>query len=66
MNVYGKEDTLFTIQIDFELAERFDMSYVDADGNKKDRLSYIAVQSAATKGRLRCSLKSITERSPHG
>ena len=35
VNVYGKEDTLFTIQIDFELAERFDMSYVDADGNKK-------------------------------
>lgn len=35
VNVYGKEDTLFTIQIDFELAERFDMCYIDADGNKK-------------------------------
>ena len=34
-NVYGKEDTLFTIQIDFQLAERFGMTYVDADGAKK-------------------------------
>ena len=34
-NVHGKEDTLITIQIDFGLAERFDMSYVDADGAKK-------------------------------
>ena len=25
-NVHGKEDTLFTVQIDFALAERFDMS----------------------------------------
>ena len=34
-NVHGKEDTLFTIQIDFALAERFDMSYVDKNGDKK-------------------------------
>ena len=34
-NVYGKEDTLITIQIDFQLAERFGMVYVDADGQKK-------------------------------
>jgi threonyl-tRNA synthetase len=34
-NVFGKEDTLFTVQIDFALAERFDMTYVDADGQKK-------------------------------
>ena len=34
-NVFGKEDTLFTIQIDFALAERFDMTYVDKDGEKK-------------------------------
>lgn len=34
-NVHGKEDTLFTVQIDFALAERFDMSYVDKDGEKK-------------------------------
>ena len=34
-NVHGKEDTLITIQIDFQLAERFGMEYVDADGQKK-------------------------------
>ncbi len=34
-NVHGKEDTLFTVQIDFALAERFDMSYVDKDNIKK-------------------------------
>ncbi|MDO5602032.1 MAG: threonine--tRNA ligase [Oscillospiraceae bacterium] len=34
-NVYGKEDTLITIQIDMLLAEKFGMEYVDADGQKK-------------------------------
>ncbi|MDR3216048.1 MAG: threonine--tRNA ligase [Clostridiaceae bacterium] len=34
VNVHGKEDTLFTIQIDFSLAERFDMSYIDESGEK--------------------------------
>ncbi len=34
-NVFGKEDTLITIQIDMLLAEKFGMEYVDADGQKK-------------------------------
>ncbi len=34
-NVYGKEDTLVTIQIDMLLAERFGMEYVDVDGTKR-------------------------------
>jgi threonyl-tRNA synthetase len=34
-NVYGKEDTLVTIQIDFQLAKRFEMVYTDSDGEKK-------------------------------
>ena len=34
-NVHGKEDTLITIQVDFQLAERFEMEYTDADGQKK-------------------------------
>lgn len=34
-NVFGKEDTLFTVQIDFALADRFGMIYVDKDGEKK-------------------------------
>ncbi|MDR0382229.1 MAG: threonine--tRNA ligase [Oscillospiraceae bacterium] len=34
-NVHGKEDTLITIQIDFQLAERFGMEYTDSDGVKR-------------------------------
>lgn len=34
-NVWGKEDTLITIQIDQLLAEKFGMEYVDKDGTKK-------------------------------
>ena len=34
-NVFGKEDTLVTIQIDMLLAQRFGMEYVDVDGTKK-------------------------------
>lgn len=34
-NVFGKEDTLITIQIDQLLAEQFDMYYIDKDGQKK-------------------------------
>ena len=35
-NVYGKEDTLITIQVDQMLAEKFSMEYVDKDGTKKN------------------------------
>ena len=35
-NVYGKEDTLITIQIDQMLSEKFGMEYVDKDGAKKN------------------------------
>lgn len=34
-NVYGKEDTMITIQLDMFLSERFDMYYIDKDGEKK-------------------------------
>ncbi len=34
-NVFGKEDTIVTIQVDQLLAEQFDMEYTDADGQKK-------------------------------
>lgn len=34
-NVYGKEDTLITIQIDMLLAKKFGMEYVDSDGAMK-------------------------------
>ena len=35
-NVFGKEDTLITIQIDQMLAEKFGMEYIDKDGTKKN------------------------------
>lgn len=34
-NVHGKEDTIITVQIDFALAQRLSMTYVDRDGEKK-------------------------------
>ena len=37
-NVHGKEDTLFTVQIDFALAGRLNMTYIDKDGEKKTPL----------------------------
>lgn len=33
-NVWGKEDTIITVQVDFQLAEQFDMYYIDKDGKK--------------------------------
>ena len=35
-NVFGKEDTLITIQVDQLLAEKFGMEYTDKDGSKKN------------------------------
>ena len=34
-NVHGKEDTIITVQLDFSLAERFNMTYTDKDNTKK-------------------------------
>ena len=34
-NIFGKEDTLITIQIDFALPEKFDLTYVDENNEKK-------------------------------
>lgn len=33
-NVYGKEDTMITIQLDCAIAENFDMTYIDQNGDK--------------------------------
>ena len=35
-NVFGKEDTIVTIQIDMLLAQKFGMEYTDSDGQKKN------------------------------
>ncbi len=34
-NVHGKEDTMITVQIDFALPERFDMTFIDKDNQKR-------------------------------
>ncbi len=34
-NVYGKEDTLITIQLDFAASRSFDMTYIDENGEKQ-------------------------------
>ena len=34
-DVYGKEDTLITVQIDFALPDKFDLSYTDKNGKEK-------------------------------
>ncbi|MBP7175677.1 MAG: threonine--tRNA ligase [Thermoclostridium sp.] len=34
-NVHGKEDTMITVQIDFSLPDRFDMTFIDKDNQKK-------------------------------
>ncbi|MGL5416123.1 MAG: threonine--tRNA ligase [Clostridium sp.] len=43
-NVHGKEDTIITVQIDFALAERFGMTYIDKNGDKQ--LPYIIHRSS--------------------
>jgi threonyl-tRNA synthetase len=35
VNVFGKEDSVSTIQVDFNLPERFDLSYIDEKGEKQ-------------------------------
>ena len=34
-NVYGKEDTIITIQLDFAAGKSFDMTYIDENGDKQ-------------------------------
>ena len=35
VNVYGKEDSIATIQVDFNLPERFELEFVDSDNSEK-------------------------------
>jgi len=38
INVFGKEDSVSTIQLDFNLPEKFDITYIDSDGEEKQPL----------------------------
>jgi threonyl-tRNA synthetase len=35
VNVFGKEDSISTIQLDFNLPEKFEITYIDQDGKEK-------------------------------
>jgi len=35
VNVFGKEDSISTIQLDFNLPEKFGITYIDSDGQEK-------------------------------
>ena len=50
-DIYDKEDTLLTIQIDFALPERYDMTYKDKD-NKDKRPMIIHRSSTGTTERM--------------
>lgn len=65
-NVYGKEDTLITIQIDQMLAEQFGMVYTDKDGKQKTPCIIHRTSIAATSVPSRCSSKSTQVRSRCG
>ncbi|MEK6842557.1 MAG: threonine--tRNA ligase, partial [Nanoarchaeota archaeon] len=59
-DVYGKEDTLFTIQIDFALPEKFDLTYMDENG-KKQKAMVIHRSSTGTTERAIAHILELTQ-----
>lgn len=59
-DVFGKEDTMFTIQIDFALPEKYDMTYKDKD-NKEKRPMVIHRSSIGAPERLMAFLLEKTQ-----
>jgi len=59
-DVYGKEDTLITIQIDFALPERYDMTYKD-EKNKLQRPFIIHRSSSGATERMMAYLLEKTQ-----
>jgi threonyl-tRNA synthetase len=59
-DVYGKEDTLFTVQIDFALPEKFDLTYKDKDNNDK-RPMVIHRSSIGAIERIMAHLLEVTQ-----
>jgi len=47
-DVYGKEDTLITIQIDFALQDKFNLKYLDKDGKEKSPMIIHRSSTGAT------------------
>ena len=50
-NVYGKEDTMITIQLDMFLADRYDMYYIDKNGKSSVLTSFTGLRWDAMSGR---------------
>ena len=54
VNVFGKEDSVSTLQLDFNMPEKFDITYIDSDGVEKQPF----VIHRALMGHLKESLHS--------
>lgn len=59
-DVYGKEDTLFTVQIDFALPEKFDITYKNENG-KEQRAMIIHRSSVGTTERTMAHILELTQ-----
>ena len=65
-NVYGKEDTMITVQLDMFLSERFDMYYIDENGDKNVHILYTAHLWDVMNVLLHGLLKNMQANSLHG
>ena len=59
-DVYGKEDTFFTVQIDFALPDSFDLNYKDEKG-KDERAMVIHRSSTGTTERVMAHILELTQ-----
>jgi len=58
-NVYGREESMSTIQLDFAAKSRFDLYYIDEKGNKNDGVFVIHRAPLSTHERFIASLIEI-------
>ena len=63
-DIYGKEDTLITIQIDFALPERYDLTYTDKDGKEKRPMVIHRSSSGATERTMAYLLETYQGKFP--
>ena len=63
-DIYGKEDTLITIQIDFALPDRYDLTYTDKDGKEKRPMVIHRSSSGATERTMAYLLETYQGKLP--
>ncbi len=63
-DIYGKEDTLITIQIDFALPERYDLTYIDKDSKEKRPMVIHRSSSGATERTMAYLLETYQGKFP--